>query len=288
MQGPIQGRRRSDSEQNDRKYCLATDRPRNASKSVLHSLTNIELQDKLHSRYDRDNSLYRSRLSKSNLDPTMDSIDVAMATDSQDQIQAQTQDQVKASAQANTTNHPLIIVDNNTISWFFIPLEIRKKIYQELTINVRVNVDAASHPTVYFFHSRHGQANAAPGNFGHLFGPLLPTPSFLTICKKFFHEVRDVVWNTARIKFERRWDLITAFANQSLEVDPPDDYPHIGYSAISMSPMYTDVFSKISDLRINLTEASDFNGNVSFQVSHPNSPEPTIPSSHRLYSLDLC
>lgn len=197
----------------------------------------------------------------------MDSNDVVMVTDSQDQIQHQTQGQAEVSAQANTTNHHLMSIDDDTINWFLLPLEIRKKIYRELTINVRVNVDAASHPTVYFFHSRHGQANAAPGNFGHLFGPLLPTPSFLTICKKFFHEVRDVVWNTARIKFERRWDFVTAFANKSLEVDPPNDFPHIGYNSISMSPMYTDVFSKISDLRINLTEASDFDGNVSFQVS---------------------
>lgn len=199
----------------------------------------------------------------------MDSIDVITATGSQDQIQSQTQARAEVSTEANTTKHSLIFIDNDTIDWFLIPLEIRKQIYQELTVSVRVNVDASSHPTVYFFHSRHGQSNAAPGNFGHLFGPLLPTPSFLTICKKFFHEVRDVVWNTARIKFERRWDLVTAFANQSLEVDPPNDYPHIGYNSISMSPMYTDVFSKISDLRINLTETSDFEGNVSFQVGLP-------------------
>lgn len=164
--------------------------------------------------------------------------------------------------------HPIIqhalqgVVHNGTVDWFEVPFEIRTKVYQELTIDVIVNVDATKDPTVFMSRSHHTPLN---GPLGHIVvGPLPPNNNWLTISKRFFNEARNELWSTMKVLFERRWDFLTAFANRSLQVDPRRNAP-LGLDTFSLYPLATDVFQRLHHLHFNLTETTDFEGTVTFQ-----------------------
>lgn len=174
--------------------------------------------------------------------------------------------QPTVSTTANQTITAVAILTANTPNFFTFPAEIRRSVYHLLIDNVHINVDASADPTVVIYHP--SDDPNGDRSYNHIFGPLLPNTNFLTISKRFLEEARVELWNLAKVRFERRWDFLTAFANRSLQVDPDMSNAMNRTPSFSMTPLDSTVFLHLSDLRLNLTEVSDFGGRVSSEVSH--------------------
>lgn len=144
-----------------------------------------------------------------------------------------------------------------SIDWFAMAPEVRCRIYRELIGDIIVNVDDSVFPPIYV--RRPG--SSALNSYGP---PILPTnnSSWIVVSRRFFQEIREELWKIVKaLEFERRWDFLNAFANQSLEVTPANTVPS-GFDNTFMFPIGTNIFSKIQQLSLNLTKTSDFRGIV--------------------------
>lgn len=124
-----------------------------------------------------------------------------------------------------------------TYKWFTVPPEIRNTIYKYLIGDVTIVVDGSANSKMRI--RRLGSNSIGPFNPALIQGT--NTNAWLVVSRRFFQEARSILWEVVNFKFQRRWDVINAFANQSLNVEPASTAPR-GLDNISMSPIASNVF----------------------------------------------
>ena len=144
-----------------------------------------------------------------------------------------------------------------------LPLEVREKIYEQLIVDLAVVVNGSLETPVRCLRQRTSLAATT--------GPMLylsmayrsvvhPRANFMCTSKQFFSEVRNVIYRSMAVKYERRWDLINAFINGSLHPGAMD----LASDASSpvLFPRNANVFSHIRELQLDLFRSSDFNDRI--------------------------
>ncbi|KAJ9653528.1 hypothetical protein H2198_007310 [Neophaeococcomyces mojaviensis] len=145
------------------------------------------------------------------------------------------------------------------------PAEIRNVVYGHLWGDVIVIVDGSKNRPVRI----RPRASLAPQPLNTQSPPsaLVNTRAWLRISKQFFYEARWQLWHSMEVKFERRWDLIHARLNRSLDPRPPEQFypaePPTGFESLTIFPFEADIFSKIREFHVNMSTFSDFRGRVS-------------------------
>lgn len=155
----------------------------------------------------------------------------------------------------------------NIFDFFGLPGELRLVIYQKLWENAVISINGRATSPV----------RVSEGGFPDLTitdslqlrqhpTVIYISKPWLRISKQFFNEARYQLWQCLNVSFDRRWDLINAAMNQSLDPRNPFEMrpaPSIGIDTFTLFPFQVNFFQKIRNLHLNLSSFDDFSGVVS-------------------------
>ena len=123
-----------------------------------------------------------------------------------------------------------------------IPAEIREKILTNLIDHFSVVINKDAMPTTKIH--KHLAVGKVRTNL-----PARYMPSWWFLSHKFYDEARQVMWKKSSVRYERRWDFLSA----ALQIT----------SSHSIFPIDGRPLAAIRELTINLCRDSDFDGRVS-------------------------